>query len=264
MKTAATLLVLLLTHTSPSDWTPPKHPDPVRILREAKFDVSAKRYEDALAKLVWFHENALKYDRGLAAVRLSYALSYWRDLGRAYPPAMTKLKAFRDQALDNVTKRNDVQAAFREFDAINAYLGEDARTKAVFVSLDAQDPAVAKEVFEIAQAALIKAKEYKLCGKYLEAEQAFSRATENFRDFRQRGSDEDNPLVRGSLRRFAEQTFSNESATLVALLVVNGRRSDAQRIADEAKKDWDDTSLHAALEKALDGQVPDPWPDRSR
>ncbi|MEI9962222.1 MAG: hypothetical protein WDM76_14140 [Limisphaerales bacterium] len=42
-------------------WRPPQNPDPNKILKEAESDTAAGRYTDALAKHVWYHENALKY-----------------------------------------------------------------------------------------------------------------------------------------------------------------------------------------------------------
>ena len=84
-------IVLTLTTTSAvGDWTPPSNPNPDKILREAQDDARAGRYPDALAKHVWFHENALTYAPAMYGVRLSFALSYWVNLGNLYPPARTK------------------------------------------------------------------------------------------------------------------------------------------------------------------------------
>src|SRR5688572_11688303 len=52
-------------------WSPPANPDPHVILREAKADTQAGRYEEALAKHVWFHSHALEIEPALYGVRLS-------------------------------------------------------------------------------------------------------------------------------------------------------------------------------------------------
>ncbi|PQO47828.1 hypothetical protein [Blastopirellula marina] len=60
-------------------WEPPENPDPSEVLRSAMFDRREGRYDVALAKYVWFFHHALEYKRGMSAVRLSFALSYWND-----------------------------------------------------------------------------------------------------------------------------------------------------------------------------------------
>jgi hypothetical protein len=59
---------------------------------------------------------------------------------------------------------------------------------------------------------------------------------------------------------FANKSFTNQTTTLIALLAVNGRQSDAQKIAQDAKKEWDDTTFQKAIDDALKGNVPQPWP----
>ena len=81
-----------------SNWGPGMNPDPSAILHEARADRRAGRFADALTKHVWFHENALKYVPSLSGVRLSFALTYWMELGAVYPAALRKLKRIRDDA----------------------------------------------------------------------------------------------------------------------------------------------------------------------
>src|SRR5262245_62591983 len=72
-------------------------PDPQQVLEEARDLAAQGRYEEALQKHLWFHENALKYDPDLSAVRLSFALGYWVELGEEYPKAREALVAIRDR-----------------------------------------------------------------------------------------------------------------------------------------------------------------------
>ena len=87
-----TLCVLLPTIGLAEDWTPPEKPDPEAILQEIREDVKNRRYEVALSKTLWFHENALALRPSLSGVRLSFALSYWLELGEVYPPALEEMK----------------------------------------------------------------------------------------------------------------------------------------------------------------------------
>jgi hypothetical protein len=86
------VLMAVLSVGALAQWKPVANPVPDKILNEAQEDAAAGRYEDALAKHVWFHENALTYAPAMYGVRLSFALSYWAALGAMYPPALQKLR----------------------------------------------------------------------------------------------------------------------------------------------------------------------------
>ncbi len=90
-----TLVVMNYEKDYAADYTPPVNPDPQKILQEAQADTSAGRYKDALAKHVWFQENALKYQPSMVGVRSSFALMYFGELAQKHPPAMEKLKSMR-------------------------------------------------------------------------------------------------------------------------------------------------------------------------
>jgi thiol-disulfide isomerase/thioredoxin len=236
-------------------WQPPENPDPREILREAQADTRAQRYEDALAKHVWFHHNALKHRPSLSGVRRSFALSYWQKLGMAYPHALDKLREIRDEAAEKVVNGTDLRESFRDLVAINRTFSEEHRTKELFVLLDAQKPHVAQEVFRSAQPALIKSEEYELCGKYIDSKRSLRLMVAGFRT-RNRLSKNKRP----ELVEFTEKKFTNDAATLVALLIVNGRKTEADEIADNVKKEWNNALFHAELDRALQGEVPKPWP----
>jgi hypothetical protein len=239
------------------EWKPPKNPDPEKILDEAQADARAKRYEDALAKHVWFHRNALKHSRSLGGVRLSFALSDWHELGKSYPPALVKLKEIRDEAAKNVTNGKDVRDSFLDLAAINRTVGEESRTKEIFVLLDAQNADAAKKVYGLAQPALINSKEYKLCGRYIDSKRSFPRIIESFRTNKRLAKDR---RFGAEHLEFANKKFTNDAATLIALLAVNGRKAEAEEIAGDAKKEWNNASFHAEIDKALQGKIPKPWP----
>ena len=67
-----------------------------RALDDAKSLADKGDYEAALAKHVWFHDNALAIRPSYYGVRLSFALSYWAELGEKYPKALETLRGIRD------------------------------------------------------------------------------------------------------------------------------------------------------------------------
>jgi len=247
------------TPSAVSNWTPPQNPNPQSILEEAEADAQAGKYADALAKQVWFFKKSLKYDSGEYGVRLSFALSDWVGLGKVYPPALEKLKAFRDEAEKNVREGENVRDSFHDFESINEYLKEDAKTVQLFIWLDSNKPDSAKIVFNRAEPALIKSKEYRLCGKYIDdPDTSFSR---NLNLYRKNMELVPKPGYGGkNLQNFAEKNFINETTTFIALLVVNDRKVEAQQIVDKISKEQNIPEFKDEIQKALNGEVPQPWP----
>ena len=240
-----------------------RQPDPRRILREAREDTAAGRYEDALAKHVWFHENALKLAPDLDGVRLSFALAYWNRLGASWPPALETLRRIRDDLRTDIrnakaTRAADVRRAFNELAAINKELGDDAGTVALFLWLDANRPPLAKVTYDLAERALIAANQYAACGRYLD-ETTFPRLLSE----RQKALKEAAAAGRlppdqlNRYNEFVETVFALRTATLVALLVRNHRKAEAQQIVHEAQKVRGDAEFRQQLAQALKGEVPE-------
>lgn len=241
----------------PADWTPPPDPDPKGILDEAREDAAACRHGTALAKLVWFHRNALSYEPGFYGVRLSYALDDWGSLAKVYPPARVKMRDVRDEAETTVKAGGKVREAFHDFRALNDVLGEPGKTIELFTWLDAEAPDEAKTVFDLARAALIRGGRFALCGGYLDDDYGFKCRVAGYQQNMRLAED---PKFGGDLRDFGIRHFSNETATLVALLVLNDRSEEAATIAAEALERVADPSFRQQLEEAAQGTVPEPWP----
>jgi hypothetical protein len=253
------LVVALVASIAAADdaWKPPENPDPHTILQEAHADTRAMRYEQALAKHVWYHENALRIQPAQQGVRLSFALSYWKELADVDAPAFVKLVEVREEAVKNALEGANARQSFQDLAAISKTLGEDARTTEVFVELDKKQPEIAKQVYSLAQPALIKAKEYQLCNKYLEPEQSLRLATASFESGKKLA---ENPKFGAQHLDFVHKSFTNKATTLVALLTVNGRLAEADKAAKGAMAAWDDAHFQGAIGDALAGKVPAPWP----
>jgi len=258
-----TLCVLFPNISRADDWTPPENPDPHTILQEASADTRAGRYEVALAKHLWYHENALRIQPSQSGVRLSFALGSWLELGESYPPALEKMKQVRDEVEKRIRDEDRVRvrfADFHEFVGFNRTLREEQRTAETFQWLDETDAEDAKRVFGVARPALIKQKDYQLYGKYIDPERDLSRIGEHYQSGLKRAEDR----FGKQFREFTEHKFLNDATTLVAILVQIDRSAEAEEAAEEVKTFVTDADLlkklNRQLESAITGKVPNPWP----
>lgn len=264
MRAAVLAICVLLQNIGlAADWTPPEHPDPQAILWEAKADVQAGRYEIALAKQRWYHENALDLQPSQSAVRLSIALSHWLELGMAYPPALETMKQVRNDVEKRIRDKDQGSVRFddfHEFVAFNRTLREEQKTAAAFKWLDDTDAEAAKRVFSVSQPALIKQMAYDLCGKYIDLERDINRIGQSYESGLKLADDR----FGEPHREFTKKQFLNASTTLVALLVQNDRKAEAEKAAETLSgfvKDAGVTKkLIREMELALKGMVPTPWP----
>ncbi|QDS99375.1 hypothetical protein [Adhaeretor mobilis] len=240
-------------------WSPPKNPDPHAILNEAREDVRARRYAEALAKHKWFHENALDFQQSLYGVRLSFALSDWRELADKYEPALVALRETRDKARKLVlTKDKTVNTRFHyfhDFESINEKLNESKETVLLFQAIDKdkQEQKLAARIFSVAQPALLKSKQYKLCRKYIEPEKDLAHIKQMY-DLNQKFAEEQQLGDRHL--DYAQETLSRDCSTLVAMLALNKEPELAEKLAEEAKKFWDDQKFHQAIDEAKKGKLP--------
>ncbi|MGV3723682.1 MAG: hypothetical protein ACO1SX_22520 [Actinomycetota bacterium] len=237
----------------PGNSSKASEPDPRQILHEARQLAGMGRHAEALEKHLWFHHHALEHRPSLYGVRLSYALRDWLQLGAVYPPALEALKKERDACADRVRSGEGDRLVFNDFKAINRTLGEDGLTREMFVWLDIHLPIRAAEVMDLALPALLKAQEYSLCGRYLAPEVTLQGLRRVLRARTEFAQDREVPptFEASSLRNFA-----TDAATLVALLVINERKIEVERIAAQALLDYDTPEFRDLLEKAKGGEVP--------
>lgn len=125
------------------------------------------KYEEALQKHIWYHQHALEIDQAQYGVRLSFALMYWVDLGKKYPPALQALREIRNQDRERLIAGEQNRDLFHDIVAINEELGDSAVTVEVFKKIESAQPVFASSIAELADRALFGAKEYQLEKKYL-------------------------------------------------------------------------------------------------
>ncbi len=249
------LAALLLTCTTlcSAAWTPPADRDTIKVLTDAMLDRSAGRHSDALEKIQWFYANANDAERPIRrTTQLPFAFAVWAPLAKAYPPARTFMVETRDRAEQRVREGQDPTIWFREVTAFNKELEESARSIVLFKWLHENKPANAKVAFAYIYEEVFVAKEYKLLGQIIDTDTWFDNHLQRYREVR--GFDE--PKEKTDAFVDAKQHFERRSAMLVALLVINGKPKDAERIAKRARAEVPDKAFGATLDAALKGTMP--------
>ena len=221
--------------------------DARRALDDAKRLAEQGDYEAALAKHVWFHDNALKVSRSYYGVRLSFALGYWVELGEKYPQALAKLTAIRDEKTSRLLAGEANRELFNDVESINQHLGEMAPTVELFKRLEAVNPKFASDVYDLADEALLQAREYELAKKYLgDPKKRLAVAKRDFNEgieFAQTSKNSD------ASRRASEQIYTDEVVRIITVLRETGDKTSAQNIQAEALKTLESITIRNALKE---------------
>jgi hypothetical protein len=228
--------------------------DPREILQEARRCAASGVYAEALEHHLWFHRHALDHRPSLYGVRLSYALHDWVALGAVYPPALEALRETRDECDVRMRSGEGDRWVFNDLAAINRVLRAEHQTLALFAWLDTHLPSRAAEVYETAQPLLVRARQYRVCGRYLDPDASLQRLRGILQARTQLVTKDPRYDIRFEAR--SQRNFAVDAATMVALLVLNDRREDAERIAEQALTDLDTAEFQDLLDKARRGQVP--------
>ncbi|MCW1923976.1 hypothetical protein OKA05_15520 [Luteolibacter arcticus] len=137
-----------------------------KALQDARAFADSGQHAKALERHEWYHENALRIDPAEYGVRLSFALSDWKELADKYPPALASLKAIRDRDAKALEDGTAEATLFNDVLSINETLGEDPSTIALFKRLDAKQPALAQNCFLYAREDLLAQGDADLFTKY--------------------------------------------------------------------------------------------------
>ncbi len=218
-----------------------------RALADARRLAEQGDYEGALAKHVWFHDNALKVRPGYYGVRLSFALSDWVELGKKYPRALEKLKSIRDEKTSRLLTGEANRELFNDVESINKYLGESKATVELFNRIEAVDPGFAGRIYSIAEEALLQAREYALAKKYLgDPTKRLAAARRNF--------EEDMELAKtGEMgdhtREAFKSIFTDRVVRLITVMKETGDGAGARNIQAEALKTLENDTIRNALKE---------------
>jgi hypothetical protein len=159
---------------------------------------------------------------------------------------MAHLLTVRDETTREVRASGRSTEKFVDLEAINRHLGEEERTAKEFLWLDRNRGLIAKRSFDTALPALVKAGEYRICGKYLDARAAMVKRHRLYRYLRQMPE----------FKEYAEEQFVRQAATIVALLVLNENKPAATALAKLALKHRNTPAMRQHVNKALEGKVP--------
>lgn len=233
--------VLLVTLT-----TSARADDMQQYLVDTNKMIRAGEHKEALERCLWFHEHALEHDPGMSGVRLSFALSYWKNLGEVYPPAKVAMVEVRDRVTKEVTAKTDQFALFQETAALNRTLNEDDKTVALFELIDQTQPKSARQYWFAAKDVVIAAKKYDLAKKYMGTlAEAFDRIKENYN---LNVKLYDNPQInKDNLKKYNENRLVTESTQLIEVLLALGDAKAAAEIQTNALAIYDDARLRAAI-----------------
>lgn len=199
--------------------------DARRLQHEGNFPAALERY-------IWFHDHALEIRESLYGVRLSFALRYWADLARIYPPAWDALRATRDSKEVRIRSGEVKRALFHDVARLNHYLDDVGATARVFKEIDATSPGFASAVYDLAEEDLVAAEEFHLAAKYLgDGLKEFEAAKEDFLSLM---ADLGTGRVGDAARKAAQAMFSGRVARIVTILRNSGNHAGAQNIEEQA------------------------------
>lgn len=202
--------------------------DMQKYLQETVQIAKEGKYEEALERHVWFHNNALAHQPSMTGVRLSFALMYWVELGRKYPPALEKLKEIRNQKEKTLADGEGSFELFHDVSGINKALKEDERTIDLFKKVESTNPEQIDRLWIVAKDLAFAQKEYDLINRHIkDVEQEYRNAYSDYlRDYSMFKNDEHIKWVRDS--------FQKETNQLALLAAFNGDDAAAERIRKRA------------------------------
>jgi len=225
-----------------------------RALEDARRLAKHGDYEGALAKHVWFHDHALEIRPSYSGVRLSFALDYWVALGNKYPKALEKLKNIRDNKTARLLSVDLDWHLFQDVASINQHLGENPATVKLFKQLEATNAVFASAIYDLADDALVEAREYALAKKYLgDAKERLVTARRNFEDgmkfanSKRTANGGADDRAAGATRHAIEDIFTEKVVRIITVLQKTGDKAVAQEIQTEALKVLDNGQIRSAL-----------------
>ena len=253
---------------------PGEKPDVDKIRQEAQELTEKGQYEEALQRHIWYHNHALQYGTGQTGVRLSFALADWVELSRRYPKAKQALIEIRDHDTKEFAEGRGYFDLFMDVHSLNQYLGQDEATYALFKRIRQSDPPLARQCFGVIEDLLVDRGEYDLCLGYLsdpqavfesirqsreqlktmEAQWAARRQEQasRFEEMTKTNSLLPNPPVSfpPGPPQLADKNFVGQTRQLIEILVGANRKTDAEKIRDEALVVLNVTELQSAVSDA--------------
>ncbi len=248
---SAYLLAVLIGSCCPWATASADDPDFQRVLNEARSLAGQGKYEEALRKHLWFHENS-KNAPGMGGVRLSFALADWIKLGEKYPKAREALVGVRDDDLRAFEAGRGTFELFHDLASIDRYLDERAKTIALFKEIRIKKPELAALCYLVAEEDLASAREYAICGEFIADATARLDQMASNREMQAKFALKGQPRM----EKMADQAFVKSVRRLVEILVGAGRKPEAEDVRTRALVVLDNPSIRSAVEDAVRGPKP--------
>ena len=249
MKTIALIALIFLSLTGNAQ-------DMQKYLADTKEMVRNGKYKEALERDIWFHDHALEHSKGMAGVRLSFALGDWKSLADIYPPAMVALKDTRDKKTRLLINHQGSPDLFKDVAAINRTLGENAKTITLFELLAKNNPDVGHQYWPAVKEQLFAAKRYDIIRNYIgnpvkefdETKKHYYLMTEMNKKFAAQ-----NPRASADatdrLTQVVADNFVKHSVALIQYTIAVNDMNDAREIRKRAMVVVKDDRLNEAIQK---------------
>jgi hypothetical protein len=209
------------------------------------------RYEEALGHFVWYHEHALSEDRAFYGVRLSFALSYWKELGDSYPKALTALRRIRDAKTKALLDGDGDRALFHDVESINESLAQVKRTYTLYVQLTRRHPDQARDCAALALPAVVAAGDFKLAEKLMpEPVDRVRRLAAELNDGIER-QESKRRSMQIAARRALIHNYAEDVDLMLSILSARSRAEDAEEVRHLAVKSLASPSVRKAVRKHL-------------
>jgi hypothetical protein len=212
-------------------------------------------HAQALTKFLWYHAHALRHEPSQYGVRLSFALGYWLELAAVFPPARDAFIRIRDEAEQAFRDDPAKFALFHDVASLNRHLGEGVRTADLFAEVVRRDYAAAQRLYHVAEVDLVAAGRYHACRPFLNGRRRMELASQRYQVSKKH--EESQPPQKHPFPKLARELYIHDVATLVALLVINGRADDASRAYEDALLVLNDDDFRIILDAAMTGHLPD-------
>lgn len=219
-----------------------------KYLSDTRALIKKGDYQEALKRCIWFHEHVLEYNKAMAGVRRSFALSDWKSLGKVYKPATDSLIAIRDRKTAQLINYGTPRDLFADISAINRTLEQTFKTIELFETLREKQPEGILTYWIYAKDALFAAKRYDIIRKYIGNPVREFSIVEDM--YRLNSSHYKNPKIgKANFIAYNENSFVEKSIQLIQFALSVGDEKAAIEIQQKALKIVEDYRLRDAIAK---------------
>jgi tRNA A-37 threonylcarbamoyl transferase component Bud32 len=251
-----------------AEWSPAllpgEKPNLQRIRDEIGTLMEQRHYEEALQRQLWYFNHSLEFGES-DAIRTSFGIMHWGELGRRYPKARQAMIEIRDADARKFSQEGDYPELFSEIQSLNRELNDDKATLKLFHALHQQDRNLAAKYYFYVEDLLMQQGEYALCLNCIGDPQArFESARLGFESqtksaARMSEITRQHPMLTPRLStafqppdmgQMATNNFVGQVCKLVEILVATGHKAGAEKIRDQAVAVLDDSRLKSTVSDA--------------